>query len=309
MHMAAASGNKISQTPDLTLVFDDGELQVHSRVLCLASPVLDAMLSSGLAESRSERVEISITTKEAFESFYKLLMPFGWNPSEITEQNFEELLKISDYYQVLTVKEQCAAVLRTLPATVSRLLLAHQYSVPSVYRQFLQDIASSCSVDVANDLMLDAVVMDDLLSVIVEQGVTVTMHNVDGLLELVVRRNVAKSGADVTRGKSPAPVDMSVVIQRCTPVYKNIKATVPRLIRAKKLGLQEPVYAFIEEITLYIDKHDLNPLAEHPDLMLLLLQGTQMCVGNIPAALAAFKRSADWMTWGFREIWQFPVLL
>mmetsp|Transcript_56475 Transcript_56475/g.156347 ORF Transcript_56475/g.156347 Transcript_56475/m.156347 type:complete len:80 (-) Transcript_56475:41-280(-) len=58
-------------------------------------------------------------------------------------------------------------------------------------------------------------------------------------------------------------------------------ATVPRVIRAKVLGLQAAVQKFTVEITENVARHDLSPLAEHPDLMLGILKCTQCCVKSI----------------------------
>eukprot|EP00418_Pyrodinium_bahamense_P083497 CAMPEP_0179069940 /NCGR_PEP_ID=MMETSP0796-20121207/30765_1 /TAXON_ID=73915 /ORGANISM="Pyrodinium bahamense, Strain pbaha01" /LENGTH=291 /DNA_ID=CAMNT_0020767019 /DNA_START=15 /DNA_END=890 /DNA_ORIENTATION=- len=276
----------MSQNPDLTLVFDDGELQVHARVLCLASPVLDAMLSSDMAESHSRQVNVDITSKKTFARLYKLLLPCAWKPSEITEDNFEELLKLSDYYQVSAVKERCAEVLGSLPTTVPRLLLARDYRLPELYQKFSKGLASRCSPDVATQLKSDKAAADGVLSILANGQVQVSTTNVDCLLDLIAWRRSAETDEEVNDAASTScpmslgKLDLNAALEHCVQKYMLLPATVPRLIRAKKLGLQAAMDEFAGSMTRRIGQFDLSPLEEHPDLILDLFKRTQRLINE-----------------------------
>jgi len=144
------------QATDVVMVFQNGEeLPVCSQVLRLASPVFDAMLGSGLVESQGGRIEVSIAEKETFEEVYELIKPCAWDPSKITKENLSGILKISNYYQLETIKKRCAAVLAGLPASLPHFWLARDHCVHEAYKKFIVKFGLNCTIFLAVSLSKD----------------------------------------------------------------------------------------------------------------------------------------------------------
>lgn len=75
------SSKKISLEPDVTVVVGSGEnqqeFQCYGVILASASPVLDAMLSSGMSESTSRRIEFPNKDPEEWKLFERCIDPAG----------------------------------------------------------------------------------------------------------------------------------------------------------------------------------------------------------------------------------------
>merc|ERR1711871_232718 len=90
---------------------DESELQetaipVSSHVLRLASPVFDAMLSANMQESHSKRIEVDIGSPEEMKELYSFLLPNG-RSKRVDANNVEGIFKLSDYYQIKHLQEEC----------------------------------------------------------------------------------------------------------------------------------------------------------------------------------------------------------
>ena len=170
----------LSSSPDLTLVFSDGELLVHSHVLVLSTSYFRVLLSTDTIEVQRARVEVKIATKEEFSLFYQLLKPFAWDPAVITNDNFEFLLRLSAYYDVPQIQHRCADVLKALPASVPRLLIAHEGNLWSLYNDMLALFARDLSPDIVREMKPYNFIIDDLWDLFAEHAVTLTTKNVEG---------------------------------------------------------------------------------------------------------------------------------
>ena len=79
------------------------EVGVHSQILCLASPVFDAMLHTEMQEGSNKRFKVDHASKDAFVEFYSCLLPCAKLPQLISADNVENILPLADYYQVCDI--------------------------------------------------------------------------------------------------------------------------------------------------------------------------------------------------------------
>ena len=114
---------------DVVLDFGLDSMHASSHLLCLASPVFDRMLESGMKEAQQSIIKMEVASKEEFTVFYDLLRPTAWRDDKVTVANVESLLSLSDYYQVEAVKQACEQLLLRLPCTGTRLLQAHKHGL------------------------------------------------------------------------------------------------------------------------------------------------------------------------------------
>ncbi|CAE7758558.1 GAPDH [Symbiodinium sp. CCMP2456] len=126
---------------DVVLDFGLDSMPASSHLLCLASPVFDRMLESGMKEAQQSIIKVEVACKEEFTVFYDLLKPMAWNNDKVTEANVDSLLTISDYYQAGIIKEACEQLLLRLPPTGTRLLQAHKHGLQKQYQRCLSDLA------------------------------------------------------------------------------------------------------------------------------------------------------------------------
>uniref|UniRef100_A0A7S4QIH9 BTB domain-containing protein n=1 Tax=Alexandrium monilatum TaxID=311494 RepID=A0A7S4QIH9_9DINO len=136
------------------LVEFEGEaegLRVSSHVLCLASPVFLAMLTSGMCEEKTKRVEVaaSIGNREQFEQFYGFLLPAKALGQRLGRDNVDGVLAFSDYYQVSELKEACEEFLLRVSASLDRLLQAERHGIPRQRQRCLEHISASPTVDLS----------------------------------------------------------------------------------------------------------------------------------------------------------------
>eukprot|EP00913_Durusdinium_trenchii_P005525 g5148.t1 len=137
---------KLSSLDDVNLVFNDGKTSsACAALLRMASPVFDAMFTSGMDEEQTMRVQVEIATKEEFDEFYKLLKPGVWTPELITDKNADSLLAISDYYGVKFITKACEKKLAELPVTARRLIQAHKHNLKAQSKRCLEGLATNCT--------------------------------------------------------------------------------------------------------------------------------------------------------------------
>ena len=91
--------------PDLKIVVDDGELEVHSLILELASPVFAKMLNSAMKEGSQTSITLPGKSKSELEAFYNSLHPGIDQP--LTKESAMFLAQWADEYQTDVLKKQC----------------------------------------------------------------------------------------------------------------------------------------------------------------------------------------------------------
>mmetsp|Transcript_158872 Transcript_158872/g.280677 ORF Transcript_158872/g.280677 Transcript_158872/m.280677 type:complete len:214 (+) Transcript_158872:22-663(+) len=125
-------------------MFSDGsKMFAHSLLLCLASPVFDAMWNSGMSESREKFVKIEVATKDEFANFYEMLKPISGRKVSITSLNVSSLLTLSEYYQIENMKEECVEFLNQSPITVCLLVQAKLHKLDELYAKCLNGVVET----------------------------------------------------------------------------------------------------------------------------------------------------------------------
>ena len=124
------------------------ELTVCSAVLRLASPVFEAMFTSGMVEGREKAFRVVVASRREFHDFYGFMLPGEARAMQITETNVESLLLLSDYYQVVHLKAECVRMLCRLPASPHLLLQAHKYNLHDLFERCIEDLAREPTTDV-----------------------------------------------------------------------------------------------------------------------------------------------------------------
>jgi len=89
---------------DIILVCDGREIFAHKLILQIRSNQFKGMLSSGLRESRSNKIMI---TDFSYDIFFEVLRFIYTDNCEITEDNCLNLLQASNYYQLDRLKALC----------------------------------------------------------------------------------------------------------------------------------------------------------------------------------------------------------
>ena len=124
-------------SPDLKVVLDDGEFEVHSLVLHLASPVFADMLDKEARKVKNHRVDrdevsekslqLPGKTTEEFKTFYNSLLISSWQP--LTPSTALCLVKWANEYRIEALKAKCETVLCTQPVDIIALQDAIKYSL------------------------------------------------------------------------------------------------------------------------------------------------------------------------------------
>ena len=83
-------------------------MQVSSAILRFASPVFNETFTAG--EAGGKRIQVRVA--RSFALFYGLCMPGAFTAKKITLQTVDDLLAISDYYQVSFLKTACEDLIR-----------------------------------------------------------------------------------------------------------------------------------------------------------------------------------------------------
>ena len=104
---------------DLILVVEDEKFHVHRLIMSMNSPVFKAMFKSQFKEATAN--EIPLPEKKANEMLDILKRVYSKQfieePVEITEENVEHLLKLSDEYQIKHIYDACINFVETHPKT------------------------------------------------------------------------------------------------------------------------------------------------------------------------------------------------
>ena len=128
--------------PDLTIAVDDGELEVHSIILELASPVFAGMLNSDMKEGHGARIQLPGKCKSELEAFYKSLQLYTMEP--LTLESVAFLTKWADEYQIDALKGKCEAFLiSNAPVGGPGLLFAVKYGLHDRTKQCLNAMKSN----------------------------------------------------------------------------------------------------------------------------------------------------------------------
>ncbi|XP_015791089.1 kelch-like protein 6 [Tetranychus urticae] len=91
-----SSAYKDRKFSDLIIVNNDKEYHVHKIILSSFIPYFDKMLSSGLAESKSSRIELKHPTK-----IFDLIIDWAYcQPINVTKENALGLFHLSDYLDI-----------------------------------------------------------------------------------------------------------------------------------------------------------------------------------------------------------------
>ena len=104
---------------DLILVVEDEKFHVHRLIMSMNSPVFKTMFKSQFKEATAN--EISLPEKKASEMLDLLKRVYSnqiyEDPVEITVENVEHLLKLSDEYQIKHIFDACINFVETHPKT------------------------------------------------------------------------------------------------------------------------------------------------------------------------------------------------
>ncbi|CAE7802319.1 bath-42 [Symbiodinium sp. CCMP2456] len=133
------------QVSDLRLEFgENGEdsMPANSALLRMASPVFNRMFTSGMREAQQGVIKVEVASKEEFEVFYEFLLPMAWG-AQVTVNNVDSLLAISDYYQVEIIKQGCEKCLLLCAPTARRLLQAHKHGLTRQYERCIGFLAKN----------------------------------------------------------------------------------------------------------------------------------------------------------------------
>ncbi|OLQ03231.1 hypothetical protein AK812_SmicGene13846 [Symbiodinium microadriaticum] len=127
--------------PDLTIAVDDGELEVHSIILELASPVFAGMLNSDMKEGQGRKIYLPGKCKSELEAFYKALQLCTMAP--LTLESAAILTRWADEYQVQALKDKCEAFLIwKAPVDGPALQFAAKYGLHKRIKQCLSAMKS-----------------------------------------------------------------------------------------------------------------------------------------------------------------------
>ena len=127
--------------PDLKILVDDGELDVHSVILELASPVFASMLNSAMKEGSGHQIKLPGKQKSELEMFYKSLQLCTMEA--LTAPLALCLARWADEYQVEALKQKCDFFLQQQPVTGHSLQHAVTYSLPGRTSQCVNAIKSN----------------------------------------------------------------------------------------------------------------------------------------------------------------------
>jgi len=127
---------------DVELVVSGGDvLYANSGILAAASPVFAAMLSSDMVEGRTRKVRLEDKSKEAIESFLRIIHPVSGRLVKITADNIDGLVPLFEEYQVEGFTEECEAALLGFPASFDRLAFARRFGFDRAARRLVDELA------------------------------------------------------------------------------------------------------------------------------------------------------------------------
>jgi len=125
---------------DVILVVKDEKFHVHRLILSINSPVFKAMFKSEFKEATAN--EVLLPDKKANEVLDFLKQLYLQEREEITMDNVQHLLKLSDEYQVKAIFEQCVKFLENQPKTEENVMTI--LMLASLYRLDNHNMLESC---------------------------------------------------------------------------------------------------------------------------------------------------------------------
>ena len=94
---------------DIILVARNVEFHVHRLILCLHSPVFEAMLNGEFKEAKQDKITLEGKDPSEMTIFLKLLYPSKFFDSPLNEGNVTKVLALAEEYQAEAVTKQCFA--------------------------------------------------------------------------------------------------------------------------------------------------------------------------------------------------------
>eukprot|EP00438_Fugacium_kawagutii_P011500 Skav220884 [mRNA] locus=scaffold1977:22842:39863:- [translate_table: standard] len=101
------------------------EIQTHSQVLILASPVFKKMLTHEMIEKKSHRIELPGKCPNEFKALLRFLQPGTARQQKISGQNVEFLVRWCDEYCIDSLKNECIQFIKKQKPSINRLIQAH----------------------------------------------------------------------------------------------------------------------------------------------------------------------------------------
>ncbi|XP_078375181.1 kelch-like protein 24 isoform X3 [Oculina patagonica] len=159
---------------DVILVVEDEKFHVHRLILSMNSPVFKAMFKSEFKEATNN--EIPLPEKKASEVLDFLKQLYVQERQEITLNNVEHLLKLSDEYQVKVIFDPCVKFLDNQPKTEENamkiLVLASLYKLENVRQScyyVFKNMKLQSILKASQDQDLDKENMQNILSQRIER--------------------------------------------------------------------------------------------------------------------------------------------
>ena len=195
--------------PDLKIVVDDGELEVHSVILEYASPVFAKMLSSAMKEGSGTSIQLPGKKFTELDTFYKELQLCTMKP--LTKETAIFLTHWAEEYQVDSLKDKCEAyLLASVPVTGQALHHAVKYGVHKRTKQCL-DVMKGDLAKHVNDL-----------EVLTEKGCE---EHLKQMWPLILREG----------GLQPSPLPPAEHVKSMWPFVAHALRTAPRLRQLVRL--------------------------------------------------------------------------
>ncbi|CAE8616844.1 unnamed protein product [Polarella glacialis] len=137
--MADASDAAAVQ-PDVEVLVEGEVFQAHSQVLMIASPVFAAMLTSGMQEGQTQKIDLVGKKAAEFSVFLKIVYPCRGRL--VDAGNVDFLLEWFEEYQLgSNMKEECEEQLLKMTCSFPRLLQAFKFGLKAQYKRCLEDTA------------------------------------------------------------------------------------------------------------------------------------------------------------------------
>lgn len=172
--MASATKRRYSSAPDLKVQVEGAQIEVHSQLLMLASPVFKAMLDADMSEADDGLIHLPGKRKAEFEAVYAFISALQEAPA-IELGSVPMLLQWADEYDIEKLRRACEQELMKREPSVDILRWAVQYGLPAC--------RAKCTVEIMSDLQshigaLEAVADDPA----VMQHILPALVNVTGVL-------------------------------------------------------------------------------------------------------------------------------
>ena len=100
---------------DVILVAGDVEFHVHRAILCIHSPVFEAMLNGDFKEAKQDKITLEGKDPSEMAVFLKLVYRSKFIDSPLDEGNVTKVLALADEYQADSILEQCFADVAITP--------------------------------------------------------------------------------------------------------------------------------------------------------------------------------------------------